>query len=83
MDLCTRKPLIATCSSDKYIRIWNYEERTLEVSKAFTEEPYCLSIHPSGHHLVVGFADKVKMMNIIVHNSQIKHYKEIPFKVEY
>ncbi len=40
MDVCTRKPLIATCSSDKTIssiRIWNYEEKTLECVKYFAE----------------------------------------------
>lgn len=29
MDVCTRKPLIATASKDKTIKIWNYEERTV------------------------------------------------------
>lgn len=25
MDTCIRKPLIATCSMDKSVRIWNFE----------------------------------------------------------
>ena len=25
LDLCIRKPLVATCSLDKSVRIWNYE----------------------------------------------------------
>lgn len=29
MDVCVRKPLIATASKDKTIKIWNYEERTV------------------------------------------------------
>ncbi len=32
MDICIRKPLIATCGVDKTIKIWNYEEKTLEFS---------------------------------------------------
>ncbi len=28
MDICIRKPLIVTCGTDKYIRIWNYVEKT-------------------------------------------------------
>jgi hypothetical protein len=55
MDLCVRKPLIVTAGIDKYIRIWNYEEKTLECYKSFAEEVYSVSIHPSGFHLVVGF----------------------------
>ena len=29
MDICVRKPLIATASRDKTIKIWNYEDRTV------------------------------------------------------
>jgi WD40 repeat protein len=25
LDVCMRKPLLATCSTDKSIRIWNFE----------------------------------------------------------
>lgn len=25
LDVCIRKPLIATCSLDRSVRIWNYE----------------------------------------------------------
>jgi WD40 repeat protein len=51
MDICVRKPLIATCGQDKCIKIWNYEERTLELSWSFNEEAHCLSFHPSGFHV--------------------------------
>ncbi len=80
MDVCVRKPLIASCGTDKYIRIFNFETKLLETQKQFTEEAYCISIHPSGLSLVAGFSDKLKMMNIILHNNQIKHFKEIPYK---
>jgi WD40 repeat protein len=33
MDVCIRKPLIATASKDKTIKIWNYEEKTVETPK--------------------------------------------------
>lgn len=29
MDLCLRKPIIATASKDKTIKLWNYEDRTV------------------------------------------------------
>jgi WD40 repeat protein len=29
MDVCVRKPLIATASKDKTIKIWNYEDKTV------------------------------------------------------
>lgn len=46
-----RKPLIATCGKDKTIKVWNYEEKTLELSWLFNEEAYCVALHPSGLHV--------------------------------
>lgn len=77
MDVCVRKPLIVTCGVDKYIRIWNYEEKSMEAYRFFNEEAYCVSIHPSGFHIVVGLTDRLRLMNVCVHNNQIKHYREI------
>lgn len=34
MDVCIRKPLIATASKDKTIKIWNYEDKTVETPKS-------------------------------------------------
>jgi len=68
MDICVRKPLIATCGADRSIKIWNYEEKTFEISWTYPDEATCLSFHPSGLHLVAAFADKLKLMNICLHN---------------
>ncbi len=38
MDIAIRKPLIVTCSSDKTIKIWNYEEKNIELNWTFAEE---------------------------------------------
>ena len=32
MDVCIRKPIIATCSLDKTIRVWNYENKSVLLS---------------------------------------------------
>lgn len=75
MDVCIRKPLVVTCGEDNSVRIWNYIEHSLEVMSTFNEEPYSVAFHPSGFHIVVGFADKLRMMNIF--NNSIKSYKDI------
>ena len=31
MDVCIRKPIIATCSMDKSIRVWNYENKSVHI----------------------------------------------------
>ncbi len=83
MDLCVRKPLIATCSSDCSIRVWNYETHSQECSRFFPEEAFSLSIHPSGLHIIASFSDRIKMLNIGIKNSlheettQTKEYSYI------
>ncbi|XP_017656671.1 cilia- and flagella-associated protein 57 isoform X2 [Nannospalax galili] len=71
---CIRKPLIATCSLDRSVRIWNYESNTLELFKEYQEEAYTVSLHPSGHYVVVGFADKLRLMNLL--SDDIRPFKE-------
>ncbi|CAO2588725.1 Cilia- and flagella-associated protein 57 [Lemmus lemmus] len=71
---CIRKPLIATCSLDRSVRIWNYESNTLELFKEYQEEAYTISLHPSGHFIVVGFADKLRLMNLLI--DDIRPFKE-------
>ncbi|XP_060062057.1 cilia- and flagella-associated protein 57 isoform X2 [Erinaceus europaeus] len=71
---CIRKPLIATCSLDRSVRIWNYETNTLELFKEYQEEAYTVSLHPSGHFIVVGFADKLRLLNLLI--DDIRPFKE-------
>lgn len=78
LDICIRKPLIVTCGQDKWVRIWNYQERKLEVEHIFPEDPLSVAFHPSGFHIVVGFADKLRMLNVF--SKSIKAYKELPIK---
>ena len=33
VDCCMRKPLAVTASTDRSVRVWNYVERTCELSK--------------------------------------------------
>jgi len=83
MDICIRKPLIATCGQDKTIKVWNYEDKSLELNWSFStnEEPFALAFHPSGYHIVVAFSDKLKFMSINIHGQskmdKNRHYKEI------
>nr|XP_020031329.1 cilia- and flagella-associated protein 57 [Castor canadensis] len=74
LSTCIRKPLIATCSLDRSVRIWNYESNTLELFKEYQEEAYTISLHPSGHFIVVGFANKLRLMNLLI--DDIRSFKE-------
>lgn len=78
LDTCIRKPLIVTASSDKSIRVWNYTDRTCELSKTFQDEVLSVAFHPSGLHLLAGFTDKLRLMNLLM--DDIRAYKEFPIK---
>ncbi|MCI4395775.1 hypothetical protein PGIGA_G00195880 [Pangasianodon gigas] len=66
LSTCSSKPLFATCSKDNSVRIWNYKTNSLELHKEFPEEPRCISLHPNGLSILVGFSDKVCLMNLLV-----------------
>lgn len=40
VDTCIRKPIVATCSFDRSVRLWNYVEKSVELAKYFPEEAY-------------------------------------------
>lgn len=78
VDVCIRKPIIATCSSDKSVRIWNFESGDLEIYREFSEEAYSVALHPSGLYVLVGFSDKLRLMNILI--DDIKQFKEFTIR---
>eukprot|EP00912_Choanoflagellata_sp_UC4_P001630 UC4_evm3s1043 len=66
MDTCVRKPLLATCGSDSRIFIWDYIQDSLVLSKKFQEEAFSISLHPSGLFVLVGFSNKLRLMNVLM-----------------
>lgn len=32
MDICEQHQILATCTSDKFVRLWNYTRMMLEIS---------------------------------------------------
>lgn len=73
MDICLRKQLIVTCSK-RFINVWNYAERRLEISHAVPigDEPQAVAFHPSGFHIVVAIGDNIQLMNVL--STSIKAY---------
>lgn len=78
MDTCVRKPLVATCGVDRTVRVWNIVEQRLDTWKMFQEEPCSLAMHPSGLHIVVGFVDKLRVMNLSM--DDMRTCRDIPIK---
>jgi len=78
LDVCIRKPLVATCSLDRTVRIWNYENNSLDLVKEFQEEAFSVALHPSGLYVLVGFSDKLRLMNILI--DDIHPFKEFTIR---
>eukprot|EP01065_Artemidia_motanka_P053301 TRINITY_DN985_c0_g2_i1.p1 TRINITY_DN985_c0_g2~~TRINITY_DN985_c0_g2_i1.p1 ORF type:complete len:1226 (+),score=563.45 TRINITY_DN985_c0_g2_i1:55-3678(+) len=78
LDTCVRKPLVATCSKDRSIRVWNYVDHTLEMAKTFHTEATSIAMHPSGLHILVGFSDKLRFMNL--YGDDIREFKSFPIR---
>jgi WD40 repeat protein len=89
MDTCIKKNLVATCSSDKTVKIWSYSNAgglNLEINQLFMDDALCVAFHPSGFNIVIGFPDGIRMMNIFKDSlvsykniSNIKNCREIVF----
>lgn len=47
----------------------------LELYKEFAEEAYSVALHPSGLYILVGFSDKLRLMNLLI--DDIRTFKEL------
>jgi len=79
IDTCVRKPVVISCNLDRTVRLWNYQDHRCELVKSFSEEPHAVSLHPSGHHAVVGFTDKLRLINLLMDDMRV--FKELPLKL--
>ncbi|KAM6927807.1 LOW QUALITY PROTEIN: cilia- and flagella-associated protein 57-like [Xenentodon cancila] len=78
LSICIRKPLVATSSLDCSVRIWNYETKELELYKEFQEEAHSVALHPTGLFILVGFSDKLRLMNLVLND--IRTFVEFPVR---
>lgn len=52
--------------------------RTLELYKEFQEEAYSVALHPTGLFVLVGFSDKLRLMNLLM--DDIRTAREFPIR---
>ncbi|NXJ89257.1 CFA57 protein, partial [Corythaixoides concolor] len=71
LDICIWKPILATCSLDRSVRIWNYKTNTLELYKEYREEAYTVSFHPTGLFCLVGFSNKLRFISLLYEGMHI------------
>ncbi|NXP45592.1 CFA57 protein, partial [Heliornis fulica] len=71
LDICVWKPILATCSLDRSVRIWNYKTNTLELCKEYREEAYTVALHPTGLFCLVGFSDKLRFISLLYEDLRV------------
>lgn len=75
LDIAVQKPLFISSGDDHTVRLWNYETHAIEQLKLCNEPVYAISMHPTGHQIVVAFASKVCLMNVLIDGfSTVKEY---------
>ena len=50
----------------------------MELYKEFAEEAYSVALHPSGLYILVGFSDKLRLMNLLI--DDIRTFKEFTIR---
>lgn len=67
--VCTWKPIFMTAGCfDRTLRIWNYENETIELLKRYQEDILTCDLHPTGYFTVVGFSDKLRVLKIMMND---------------
>ena len=77
MDSCIWKPIIVTCGLDKSVRIWNYEDKMMEVIEYFNEDILDISVHPCGLKILLCCTTSVRLCSILVDGLKLAHEIEI------
>jgi len=82
MATCLTRPLLATGGKDETVRVWDYSkwrgggEAVLSGGAIGDGEPACLSLHPAGTSLVVGFERRVRLLSVLA--AELLPLREVP-----
>lgn len=75
---CIRKPIVATCGTDRTVRVWNFLENSLDIIKEYQDPVYCVSLHPDGLSMLIGFGDKLRLCSVFY--DDIRFLKEFSIR---
>jgi hypothetical protein len=71
IDSCIRKALVATCSSDRTLVLWNYDTHSIDLRQQFEEDLFSVAMHPSGMYLLLATSNSLKFMSICSNKCKI------------
>lgn len=73
MSVCAWKPIIMTASLDKTVRIWNFKTCKVELVQKYLINVTVVALHPSGMFAAIGFADQLRLMQIMLDDLEVSH----------
>lgn len=73
LDVCSRKPLVVSCATDRTVRVWSYVERACVGKQRFRDEPLSVAFHPLGLQIAVAFVDAVSIMSVLAESFRLEH----------
>eukprot|EP01028_Stygiella_incarcerata_P005238 TRINITY_DN222_c0_g1_i3.p1 TRINITY_DN222_c0_g1~~TRINITY_DN222_c0_g1_i3.p1 ORF type:complete len:1466 (-),score=513.63 TRINITY_DN222_c0_g1_i3:1193-5590(-) len=59
VDIAIHRPFLFSLSGDGTARVWDYRKKESVLQKVFPDEPYCVSLHPSGNIVAISFRRKI------------------------
>ena len=69
LSTCTWKSHIRTFGKiDRSVRMWDYETESLIMVKQYSEDIFCVVLHPSGLFCLIGFSDKLRFESVLLDN---------------
>ncbi|KAJ3341287.1 Cilia- and flagella-associated protein 57 [Gonapodya sp. JEL0774] len=74
LSIAVRKPLVATSSGDRTVRVWNYlDPYAPSIYRKFADDAFSVAMHPSGMYLAVAFMDRVRLLAVTVDDLRQVH----------
>lgn len=79
MSTCLTKPWLASITQSKEFQLHDTRNGSLMMSYPFDDDPLCLSLHPAGHSVLVGFHDRLSQYDITA--TSLELFQNIPARV--
>lgn len=78
ISTCIQRHIVASCSSNQTIRLWNYKTMECELLFRTLEEPTCVALHPTGFQLLVGGNERLRLYSVM--HDELRLLQELSVK---
>lgn len=73
LSCCSSRPkLVASCSIDRFLNLWNVETSEFEAKHRFADEVLSVNMHPSGLFLLVSTSSSINLMGVYLDAPKVR-----------